>query len=179
MYMMQWCQKASSLWFIWLYSLLFIWLARVDSLSPKLISPTHGSTWNRAWNDGTSPCLAADGRTCRIPPMRLLPCLGIWGIQPFVCSSYILDNQLLMLNRLCHMDQVIFDNTLIDRCLWITFLNLFYHSLGSTYNFGCFISCPPELTISWTEVDFVTVYPRNAVFSWTERHKACGADPLV
>ena len=89
--------------------------------SPKLISPTDGSTWNRTWNDGTSPCWAADGRTCRIPPMRLLPCLGIWGIQPFVCGSHILDNQLLMLNRLCHMDQATFDNALIDRCLWITF----------------------------------------------------------
>jgi hypothetical protein len=33
--------------------------------------------------------------------------------------------------------------------------------------FGCFASCPPESTISWTEVFFVAVYPRNAVFSWT------------
>ena len=100
--------------------------------SPKLINLTDGSTWNRTWNDGTSPCWAADGKTCRIPPMRLLPCLGIWGIQPFVCSSYILDNQLLILNHLCHMDQAFFDNALIDRCLWITFLNLFYHFLGPT-----------------------------------------------
>ena len=44
---------------------------------------------------------------------------------------------------------------------------------------GFFVRDIYESRISWTEVDFVTVYPRNAVFSWTESHKACGAGPLL
>ena len=45
-------------------------------------------------------------------------------------------------------------------------------------NSSCFISCPPEPTISWTEVDFVTVYPRNAVFSWTGAAQSMRSEPF-
>ena len=41
-----------------------------------------------------------------------------------------------------------------------------------------FTSCPPKPTISWTEVDFVTVYPRNAVFSWTGAVQSMRSEPF-
>ena len=38
----------------------------------------------------------------------------------------------------------------------ITWFNV---KMAQRKNPGCFISCPPEPTISWTEVDFDTVLP--------------------
>ena len=43
---------------------------------------------------------------------------------------------------------------------------------------GCFISCPPEPTISWTEVDFDTVRPQKPVFSWTGEAQSRRSEPF-
>ena len=42
----------------------------------------------------------------------------------------------------------------------------------------CFVSCPPEPTISWTEVDFDTVCPQKPVFSWTGAAQSRRSEPF-
>ena len=57
------------------------------------------------------------------------------------------------------------------------FIGLCQPAFQLIHNFSD-ISCPPEPTISWTEVDFDTVCPQKPVFSWTGAAQSMRSEPF-
>ena len=61
---------------------------------------------------------------------------------------------------------------------FFVYIRILATPFGATWTSGCFISCPPEPTISWTEVDFDTVCPQKPVFSWTGAAQSMRSEPF-